>query len=189
MNGKTLSIWSRMGARMSSGESHIWSSMSRNYHWMLGFMQWVLGDGRQEEVGLDALKGFIGNHSLSYALLKTLHDKGIFNYAHITDKNNWFTSQLSWLRAIYIGLIDNLAIEWEAFLTNLYDSGAYNSVGEDIMQWEGPKKMDIQNSMIYIIMFHWQKKHLNSTHGSRPHGGGRYQRNFFVLGGWPYTIE
>lgn len=40
----------------------------------------------------------------------------------------------------------------------MYDWGACIGEGEDNMQWEGPKKLDIQNSMIYIIIFHWQKK-------------------------------
>lgn len=45
--------------------------------WMMGFIRWEVGDGFKIKIGLDAIMGMIGNHTLSLQLLNFRHKKYI----------------------------------------------------------------------------------------------------------------
>lgn len=57
------------------------------------------------------------------------------------------------MKAVDLRLHGNLAIEWEDYITKLYDVGVYIGEGEDNLQWEGATKKgqlrvkDIYNSL------------------------------------------
>jgi len=115
-------------------------NMMKGNHWMLGNMRWAIWDGNKVEVGLDAIKGLEGNHSLSASLITLLHEKGIYKIAHIVVKNNHFSAHPTWLRAIDICLIEKMTIKWEAYITNLDATGTFIGEDEYRLQWEGPAK-------------------------------------------------
>lgn len=83
MNGQSFTIWTKKGAMRSSGSSYIWRGMTKNFHWMMVFLQWELEEGRLVEIGFDALKGFYVNHSLLANFL-TPFMIWAFNILHIS---------------------------------------------------------------------------------------------------------
>lgn len=50
----------------------------KNIHWLMGFVRWEVGNGSKIKVGLDSIKGMVGNHSFSFQILNLLHKEIIF---------------------------------------------------------------------------------------------------------------
>lgn len=95
---------------------------------------------REVEIDLDALKAFQGNHTLSIDLITTLHNIGICHFSRIS-RNNDNTPLLQYsVKANKLGLISQNAIEWDVYLTHLFDADISIHEGDDILLWEGNMK-------------------------------------------------
>jgi len=77
MCGQSFTALISIGAKRKTNSSYIWRSMMKNIQWMMGLVWWEVGDGTIIKIGLDAIKGMEGNHSLSYGILNFLHKKEI----------------------------------------------------------------------------------------------------------------
>ena len=85
----------------------------KNIQWVAGFIRWEVSHGSRIHIGLDAIKGRNGNHTLSVHLLKYIHRKGKYVLGKIFQIRGESIDRQRWIRAIELGLNDYLAVEWE----------------------------------------------------------------------------
>jgi len=73
------------------GTSYIWKNMLKNCIWMMSFLKWKVENGQMIEIGLDAIKGIMGKHSLSTNIIHSIHNRDIKYISHIKKDHNLLT--------------------------------------------------------------------------------------------------
>lgn len=61
--------WHNAGALEKKENTHIWTSMMKLKHWLLGNLRWEVGLGTKVEIGLASIKG-----------MAITNDENIFGY-------------------------------------------------------------------------------------------------------------
>lgn len=87
------------------------------------FLCWEVGDGSKINIGLDVIKGMVGNYSLSYYILNFLHNKEIIFLKQSVLHDDQCIDRQSWTCAGDIQMPRVDVCEWEVYIINLKNAG------------------------------------------------------------------
>lgn len=119
MFGQTFSSWISSGAKNKFVISHIWRSVMHTLHWMLGFVYCGARYGSKIKIGLDAIMGIDGNHSLSFQLQQIFHIKKIRCLQQIYLSGTQNIDQQSWRRVEDLDIQETYHEEWGLYVVQI----------------------------------------------------------------------
>jgi hypothetical protein len=100
-------------------------------------ISWSLGTGDLVALGKDRILGIRDNSFLSTPLQETLKEKNIVTLAQARNPLNAPNLSDYWVNSIELGMEGILALEWDMFRRNLFDSGVILQEGFDQVMWMG----------------------------------------------------
>lgn len=139
MLNHNLAYWVWRGALESKNASYIWHSLLKAKPWLCGNLRWVVGRGNRIAIGLDAIKGFSGDHLLSLPILQIFYNSGIKTLAHIWNRRSFAFPPSCWPSSQDLGFPTDLEPELEHYRYMLGRASIVLNDKEDHLAWGGRK--------------------------------------------------
>ena len=119
--------------------------------------------------------------TLSTDLINHLRERRISIFPQITTSLSRSPLSPIWKREISLGLINGLAMEWEVYITNLYNTGVCIGDGCETLLWVGGMKYGIPSVKDIIPPFIYLLPISMLMNGSIELGHGRLPIKYYAL--------
>jgi hypothetical protein len=145
------------------------SSLSRSQNWknllnalplLVHWLVWKPGTGVSILIGKDEILRMGKGSFLSLDLISQLNEKHVYYLFQARRALNVGVTYASWLNSIELGLVVDLAIEWERYILLLIDAGISLTDAIDQLMWTGGDGSGYLTTMyVYnaLVVELWQK--------------------------------
>lgn len=113
-----------------------------------------MGRGDRIAIGLDAIKGFGGDHLLSLPILQFFYDSGIKTLAHIWNRRSFAFPPSCWPSSQDLGLPTDLERESEHYRYMLGHASIVLNDKEDHLAWGGREVGGQHSGPRYLFLHH-----------------------------------
>jgi hypothetical protein len=133
----TIARWLRSTTNVVVQGSQTWRNLLKSLHIILHWLVWSPGSGQSIIIGKDLILGHGKSMILSEDLVTNLNQKSVYYLYQARSELRPGTICSIWLTSDDLGLVGDLALEWEMFRRALIDSGVQLLDRPDVLKWTG----------------------------------------------------
>jgi hypothetical protein len=153
LHSTTVDTWLRSDTFTQPTASKMWKGLLKSIHLINNWLSWKPGSGSLVEIGRDRVLDLGLRSLLSPNLLTILHQKQILVLAQAWKRQPHVQSQDHWLDSAELGILGDLATEWEHYRRALHSLGISLNDSADELLWIGGDRSGILNSKnIYLAI-------------------------------------